>query len=43
MESRKKGSKVALVAGLALVVLSVAMVWTYWREIRSWYVLWRDF
>ena len=29
----KKGRKVALVAGLALVVLSVAMVWTYWKEI----------
>ncbi len=31
----KKGRKVALVAGLALVVLSVGMVWTYWEEIRS--------
>ncbi len=30
----KKGRKVALLAGLALVVLSVAMVWTYWEEIR---------
>ena len=34
MEKRKKGRKVALVAGLSLVVLSVAMVWTYWKEIR---------
>ena len=37
MQKRKKGRKVALVAGLALVVLSVAMVWTYWGEIQSWY------
>ncbi len=43
MARPKKGRKVALVAGLALVVLSVAMVWTYWEEIRSWYALWRDF
>ena len=34
MQKRKKGRKVAFVAGLALVVLSVAMVWTYWGEIR---------
>ncbi|MCZ6603249.1 MAG: formylglycine-generating enzyme family protein [Planctomycetota bacterium] len=34
MQKPKKGRKVALVAGLALVVLSVAMVWTYWKEIR---------
>ncbi len=34
MESRKRGRKVALLVGLALVVLSVAMVWTYWGEIR---------
>ncbi len=33
MERPKKGRKVALLAGLALVVLSVAMVWTYWTEI----------
>ncbi len=33
MEKRKKGRKVALLAGLALVVLSVAMVWTSWGEI----------
>ncbi len=33
MPKPKKGRKVALVAGLALVVLSVAMVWTYWKEI----------
>ncbi len=39
MQKRKKGRKVALVAGLALVVLSVAMVWTYRKEIRSWYAL----
>ncbi len=31
--AHKKGRKVALVAGLALVVLSVAMVWTFWAEI----------
>ncbi len=43
MEKRKKGRKVALVAGLALVVLFVAMAWTYWGEIRYWYALWRDF
>ena len=43
MVRRKKGRKVALVAGLALVVLSVAMVWTYWKEVRSWYEFWRDF
>ena len=30
-------------AGLALVVLSVAMVWTYRKEIRSWYAFRRDF
>ncbi len=41
MEKPKKGRKVALVAGLALVVLYVAMVWTIWGEIRSWYALWR--
>ncbi len=35
MKKPKKGRKVALVAGLTLVVLSVAMVWTYWKEIRS--------
>jgi len=34
MAHTKKGRKVALVAGLALVVLSVAMVWTYLKEIR---------
>ena len=34
MAHTKKGRKVALVAGLALVVLSVAMVWN-WREIRA--------
>ncbi len=34
MQKPKKGRKVALVAGLALVVLSVAMVWTNWGEIR---------
>ena len=33
MAYTKKGRKVALVAGLALVVLSVGMVWTYWGEI----------
>ena len=33
MAHTKKGRKVALVAGLALVVLSVAMVWTVWGEI----------
>ena len=33
MQKPKKGRKVALVAGLAVVVLSVAMVWTYWTEI----------
>ncbi len=33
MQKTKKGRKVALVAGLALVVLSVAMVSTYWGEI----------
>ncbi len=43
MEKPKKGRKVALVAGLALVALSVVMVWTYRKEIRSWYALWRDF
>ncbi len=43
MESRKKGRKVALVAGLALVVLSVGMVWKYRKEIRSWYAFRRDF
>ncbi len=32
MAHTKKGRKVALVAGLALVVLSVAMVWTSWGE-----------
>ena len=37
MAHTKKGRKVALVAGLALVVLSVAMVWKYRKEIRSWY------
>ncbi len=40
---RKKGRKVALVAGLALVVLSVVVVGTYWGEIRAWYAVWRDF
>ncbi len=34
MEKTNKGRKVALVAGLALVVLSVAMAWTYWTDIR---------
>ncbi len=34
MQKRKKGRKVALVAGLALVVLSVSVGWTYWGEIR---------
>ncbi len=34
MQKRKKGRKVALVAGLALVALSVAMVWTSWEDIR---------
>ncbi len=34
MKKPNKGRKVALVAGLALVVLSVAMVWTYWGEMR---------
>jgi len=34
MAHTKKGRKVALVAGLALVVLSVAMSWTYWEAIR---------
>ncbi len=34
MQKRKKGRKVALVAGLALDVLSVVMAWTYWGEIR---------
>ncbi len=43
MKKPKKGRKVALVAGLALVVLSVAMVWTYQSEIQSWYVFRRDF
>ncbi len=43
MKKPKKGRKVAVVAGLALVVLSVAMGWTYWEEIRSWYAVWRDF
>ena len=43
MAHTKKGRKVALLAGLALVVLSVAMVWTYWTEIRSWYEFRRDF
>ncbi len=43
MQKPKKGRKVALVAGLALVVLSVAMVWTYRKEIQSWYAFWRDF
>ncbi len=42
MARTKKGRKVALLVGLALVVLSVAMVWTYRKEIRSWYALWRD-
>ncbi len=37
MKKTKKGRKVALVAGLALVALSVAMAWTYREEIRSWY------
>ncbi len=43
MQKPNKGRKVALVAGLALVVLSVAMVWTYWKELESWYAFWRDF
>ncbi len=43
MAYTKKGRKVALVAGLALVVLSVAVVSTYWGEIRSWHALWQDF
>ena len=34
MKKTNKGRKVALVAGLALVVLSVAVGWTYWREIQ---------
>ena len=34
MANTKNGRKVALVAGLALVVLSVAMAWTFWEEIR---------
>ncbi len=33
MAYTNKGRKVALVAGVALVVLSVGMVWTYWKEI----------
>ena len=33
MVRRNKGRKVALVAGLALVVLSVVVVWMYWKEI----------
>ncbi len=43
MAHTKKGRKVALVAGLALVVLSVTMVWTYWKEIQPWYAFWQDF
>ncbi len=43
MAHTKKGRKVALLAGLALVVLSVAVVWTYWEELRSWYAFRRDF
>ncbi len=34
MAHTKKGRKVALLAGLALLVLSVAVVWSYWGEIR---------
>ena len=33
MPKTKKGRKVALMAGLALVVLAGAMFWTYWEEI----------
>ncbi len=43
MQKTKKGRKVALVAGLALVVLSVAMAWTYRKEIESWFAFRRDF
>ncbi len=43
MVKTKKGRKVALVAGLALVVLSVAMVWTYRDGLLAWYVLWQNF
>ncbi len=43
MQKTNKGRKVALVAGLALVVLSVGMVWTYWQEIQPWYAFWQDF
>ncbi len=41
--AHKKGRKVALVAGIALVVLSVAMVWTYRDGLVAWYVLWQNF
>jgi len=34
VESRKKGRKVALLVGLALVVVSVALAWANWEEIR---------
>ncbi len=38
MVTPKKGRKVALVAGLALVVVGVAMVSTYWRDGREWHI-----
>ncbi len=40
---KTNGRKVALVAGFALVVLSVAVVSTYWKKIQSWYAFRRDF
>ncbi len=43
MKKTNKGRKVALVAGLALVVLSVGVVWTYRKEIQSWFAFRRDF
>ena len=43
MAHKRKGRKVALVTGLALVVLSVAMLWTYRKEIESWFAFRRDF
>ena len=43
MATTKKGHKVALLSGIALVAFVAILGWAYQGELRAWYIFWREF
>jgi formylglycine-generating enzyme required for sulfatase activity len=43
MATSKRGRRIALLTGAALVALLGVVLWMNWEELRTWYLIWRDF